>query len=450
VAMNATQTFQKVIFMVASTDTLVTDTVVSAEEGEAPSGKFDVITLDTNIFTNNGYNLDGGLLAQLTQFKGGAFDFVLSEVIVREIIKHIGQANVEERQKFDNALKAHSKRKLFSPETIASIEELVEKEASPLLQARVRVNKYLQDTGAKVISADGIDVREVIDMYFRTKPPFEPGAAKKSEFPDAIALLSLDKWARENDKKILAVSRDKGWHAFARQTPYISVVSDLAEALSTFQDHLDDARTYLNALLAKFESNEPNEDFAGVERQTLDQILAVYPIAEGESYFTFEDDGVEFTDATFGFLKYGDEYEFSIVRMGVHEIVARIPLRVSVTAEASFSFSVYDEGYINIGGCHASVPFEFESAIIVTLNVDLTSDDKELQIDDVELVDIPRSVYFGSLEPDYSNDYDEHDFDVSYSEAEQDFPADEIEGLIDLKAPVPDAPAAPQPPQVGG
>jgi hypothetical protein len=48
---------------------------------------YDVVTLDTNIFANNHYDLERGLLAQLSQFKEGSARFVLSEVVLSEV-KH--------------------------------------------------------------------------------------------------------------------------------------------------------------------------------------------------------------------------------------------------------------------------------------------------------------------------------------------------------------------------
>jgi hypothetical protein len=38
---------------------------------------------------NNGFHFDGGLLAQLKQFKNGPSLVVVSEVGVREVLKHL-------------------------------------------------------------------------------------------------------------------------------------------------------------------------------------------------------------------------------------------------------------------------------------------------------------------------------------------------------------------------
>jgi hypothetical protein len=52
----------------------------------------------------------------------------------------------------------------------------------------------------------------VVDMYFKLKAPFEE--KKRAEFPDAIALVSLERWAELNKLKILVVSYDSGWEEY--------------------------------------------------------------------------------------------------------------------------------------------------------------------------------------------------------------------------------------------
>jgi hypothetical protein len=61
--------------------------------------EYDAITIDTNIFTQNGYFLEGGILGQMSQFKEGAATFVLSEIVIREIHRHLKtQAKISHRR----------------------------------------------------------------------------------------------------------------------------------------------------------------------------------------------------------------------------------------------------------------------------------------------------------------------------------------------------------------
>lgn len=51
---------------------------------------------------------------------------------------------------------------------------------------------------------------QVLGAYFASRDPFEATGAKKSEFPDAFALATLEHWAKENSAKVLVVTRDAG------------------------------------------------------------------------------------------------------------------------------------------------------------------------------------------------------------------------------------------------
>ena len=61
---------------------------------------YDAVTLDTNIFDENRLNLEGGMLQQLSQFKQGLTQFVLSEIVIGEIHRHL----TDQAQKAKDAL----------------------------------------------------------------------------------------------------------------------------------------------------------------------------------------------------------------------------------------------------------------------------------------------------------------------------------------------------------
>jgi hypothetical protein len=74
-------------------------------------------------------------------------------------------------------------------------------------------------------------------MYFLNSPPFENTKDKKNEFPDAIALLSLESWAIANKTKVVVVSNDAGWERYCNQSSHLLFLNDLDDALSKFITH---------------------------------------------------------------------------------------------------------------------------------------------------------------------------------------------------------------------
>ena len=51
--------------------------------------EYDAVTIDTNIFDQKKLNLEGGMLAQFKQFKEGSAQFILSEIVLREVNRHL-------------------------------------------------------------------------------------------------------------------------------------------------------------------------------------------------------------------------------------------------------------------------------------------------------------------------------------------------------------------------
>ncbi|MEZ0192009.1 PIN domain-containing protein [Ralstonia solanacearum] len=67
---------------------------------------------------------------------------------------------------------------------------------SPAEVAESEVRGFLIDTNAIVIEVDHTLVDRVLDLYFDRKPPFCTDG-KRSEFPDAFALLGIEDMCRQ-------------------------------------------------------------------------------------------------------------------------------------------------------------------------------------------------------------------------------------------------------------
>ncbi len=197
--------------------------------------QYDALTLDANIFHRNGFDLEAGMLGQLSQFKEGSTQFVLSEIVIREVHKHLKFQAKEARDDLGRAIKKCVRNALLSPEATANLEAAHAAALSDGVSARKRLEAFLANTGATIVHADQTDIKELLRLYFAPSPPFEASGKKKHEFPDAIALLSLEAWAKSKDKKILAISDDGGWSSFAEKSEFIDVEKDLAVALQKLQ-----------------------------------------------------------------------------------------------------------------------------------------------------------------------------------------------------------------------
>ena len=232
-------------------------------------GAIGAISVDTCIFTETGYRLDTGILKHLEQFKDNAFQLVFSEITIREIRGHIVRDSEEARVKLISALRGVGKYWAVQSEKQESV-------ATELLGAKTAKDialKRLQDFGNRcgielIDAKTTLDIPELLKRYFNTQPPFESSAEKKSEFPDAITLLSLQAWAKKENTAVLFVTKDKGCKDFCKESECLYAVDDLSVALTLIQDR----DTHCATLCKAIETKIANGDYPDLMEQILDTI----------------------------------------------------------------------------------------------------------------------------------------------------------------------------------
>ena len=140
----------------------------------------------------NSLNLEGGLLRQLYQFKDGAPKFILSEIVLRELAKHMQDKAQKTTVALESAITRSGAEGLFPPEKVKELEATFAQALSPRDAAEGRMETFCVNTGCEIIPADQADMKRLIAAYFEPSAPFEGSGKKKNEFPDAIALMTLE------------------------------------------------------------------------------------------------------------------------------------------------------------------------------------------------------------------------------------------------------------------
>jgi len=189
--------------------------------------KYDAITVDAETVERNGFRFDGGLLAQLKQFVDGPTEVIISIVVVSEVLKHL----TEKTRSAKDGLKAAHKKAVDFGLKMHGDSPFVDPAPDERAFAEKRLD-FCKEIGAHLLAVDDVPMRDLVRLYFTQAPPFSAVGKKKAEFLDAIALLSLEAWAEKNEKRVLAVSGDKGWAAYAEKSERIEVVSKLSDALT--------------------------------------------------------------------------------------------------------------------------------------------------------------------------------------------------------------------------
>jgi hypothetical protein len=372
--------------------------------------KYDAITIDTQTVEHNGFNFDGGLLGQLKQFSNGPIDVIISQIVLAEINAHLRSKMQAAKDSVESAHKKAIQYGLKPPSMSAF-------DSAPDIKSlsKTVLATYITAIGATIIAVDEVAVKDLVRMYFQAAPPFSKSKEKKSEFPDAIALLSMERWAKDNKKKILAVSNDGDWETFAAGSAHIDVVKDLADALAKLQEHGKEADALATELLSNVASGGMPNLTAEFEKKLDDAISNSQFDGDAESEFRFETEQV---DATLNRSEFpiGDSLRFRVVQSGPQRLVVDVDLLVYLNAEASFSFYVWDSvdhENMLMGSTTArkeNDPVEITALVTFEGNFD----EKSVSITAVEIVNQPISIDFGHVRPAFSDDRD-YEYDPTHN-----------------------------------
>jgi hypothetical protein len=375
------------------------------------AGEFGAITLDTSIFDAQGLRLESGLLKQLEQFQDSSTRLILSEIVKEETLSHLMEKARDAQKEIEKSLKQAKEHWRIEDQDIEEIKEIVFGEREPQEVVFDRFNQFAELTSLEIVEAQNhVMVGDLIQKYFRARPPFSETGKKKNEFPDAIALMSLETWASKNQTKIIVVTSDNDWKNFCKGSERLIAVDDFAGALGLFQlQDADDICKYLSEKYEKGELENVKEAISNaLEYQMSD--LEIYP--EVTSSYMYEQDATEVTLNGFEFKLFETpNLIFRPVNFDDESLVVESRLSVDVNIECSFSFSVYDsidKDEVPFGSGSANIQTNLDVDILVSFVGSLDKIGAEIEVDDVEIeIKTLDAVDFGEIEPDWmGEDYD--------------------------------------------
>lgn len=370
-------------------------------KAEITAGSISAITLDTSAFGNpSEMSLEHGLLARLRQFCGTGIRLLLSDVVLNEVELHMAKGASDSLAQFEKSLKAVGGSWNVSRETRGEARKVLFGDETPREHACRRVKGFVERNECIIVKAEEhASIEELMRRYFSFEPPFAERETKKNEFPDALAVMSLNAWAEKNDTKILVVSNDDDWVRYCETTPRLVVVRGLAEALALFNAN---AEVVCSALSLRLVSDEGKEWRDFIETVVQAHIESMLFIPEADSQFYFED---EITDVVVESVEIeSDEHALRPVEMLDGSIVAEIEVVAEVDISCDFSFSVkdgIDKDHVPMGGASVSTRETLFLNVLVTFDSNIP---EEADIEDVEPEKNRKYISFGHVEPDWMND----------------------------------------------
>lgn len=363
--------------------------------------RLTILSIDTSIFSQYQNGLEHGLLQRLAQFEASDVELVFSDVVVREVQRHMIQTVISGDKALKDAVKLSGAARNLDKAAREAVLAGVFLEETPEQCMNRRWTNFWARTGYKLaVTADLVSAGDLFDAYFEVRPPLENKESKKFEFPDAMALQGLEAFAKNAGKLMLVVSADGGWLDFCKQSDWLVHERELGAAMSRFQK----VPSVVCAVLAKqIADGKVGHFHSAIENELVSFVdgMEIYPEANASFYYEPEVDekeyqGFEFSDGPAFTLIDHDEAE----NIYVFETV----VDVNISASCSFSFQVRDEGeYISIGGAYETAEATQRMSLVVTICGDPGA---EFEVIEVEVLDYDKSVDFGYVEPDYGEDHD--------------------------------------------
>lgn len=367
------------------------------------AGEITAISVDTSIFDANKQRLDKGLFAKLRQFGRGAIDLVFPDAVWAEISSHLLDNLGNSRKKFNKDILDLCE---FVGGDVGELNALQQRlDAMPdIMHARdQQLKKFLDETKAEVITAGKyVTVDEIMALYFEKKPPFQTTGPKRKEFPDAVALRTLEGWARDHHKQILVVSKDPDWKNYCVSSEHLFFTNDLATALTIFNS-AKDYKALLTFVWKELENPE-SDLMTRIEGELAEYDWSAKAHIEAHSQFEFDDDIVELVKISS--LRFEDGFD-GIGVIDEEKNLVSVSARVvaELVLSVGFEFSKWDgidKDHVAMGT--ASIEGSAEIEVEVILNIGLNG--AEIDNIDLEIHPAPFGLELGEIEPSWMSDPD--------------------------------------------
>lgn len=342
--------------------------------GFIQNGEIGALALDTSTLRAAGYAFERGLLEQVAHLRAHGITVLLPDIVMHETRAHLLKEATLAVGKLRGAVDDLERKSLIYPAALATLisasdAAYVEAQERPVQ----RLEEWIAKAGISVVDAgDFALVEDLIALYVAGDPPFTVEGKKKSEFPDALALLALKGWAENNSTRVLAVSGDDDWKRFGEYSSEVYVVQDLGAALSAFQT--PNAANVCRALFMSVEDGDPY----GLEAKLLEALdngrdrlrlrleLDETPYAETIDSFSIEFSGVELPE----FDHSSDEFKPVSHDSAAGKTVVEITAWASAVISWQLSLSSWDKAKrqsVTVGGGTYRDEQQFEFKALVTV-----------------------------------------------------------------------------------
>ncbi len=372
--------------------------------------KLSAIVIDTTEFDGRKLKLHSGLLNRLDEFSFAGIQFLMPDVIYRELLSHLIEHAESIQTNILNALGTASDCWELSSDAATQIKETIFQSKSPEDQAKERLGRYLHKTQCNILPAEeNARMTPLINLYFDAQPPFEAQGKKKSEFPDAIALLTVDQWATDNDACVLVVSRDKGWLDYCKNSDKLIPLKHLQLAFGYLETLQAKAQITCDAFMQLYGLGKEaslESDLHDALQHSIGDLTIDVQAATADSY---EDEVLGVTIKDYELQTIGDNDGMIIpISYSPKKIIVSVNVLANVTVTIEFKFFKFDSidrDYIPFGSNTARIDTEAQLECLITLDGDFEKNPKAFIIDALEIEWHDIEIDIEGIEPSWKDDH---------------------------------------------
>lgn len=358
---------------------------------------FTHITIDTNVFLRNGFDYSGSRLKNFKQFFNTR-KFVISSLVLREARKH----HLGSSKKICEEISTKFNKPLIGQ----MLPEEIKRDISKCLDNfdfATAVDRgcddFVAQSGAIVVEADADKLNEILDAYFDTKPPFSN--KKKSEFPDALILHSIEGWAEKNNAHVLAVSVDGDWSEYCETSERITCVNDLDKALESMQQDIVKAEQKANLFLEKLVNEKDSSFVCDINRMLqseLDVMNIDFLVDWSGGYCDAHVPELKLENSNF--RKVENQFAFRVLEFDQLELSLKVIVDVFFSASTQAELYIYDSAdgdEIHLASVDVSKESKAQAHAVLSFDTDEVG--REINYEVLSLEIFLPEIDFGSVSP---------------------------------------------------
>lgn len=193
------------------------------------------VFIDTQSFVKAGLHFDGPAFKSFRKYCEQKELFHVSTSVVEREVKSKIELSVKDAISAIQTFRR--KARLLSPLDDEKIKGLFEDISDEDIYKKSEevFDDFMNACATDTVKANGFNAEELLSLYFDKMPPFGDGK-KKSEFPDAISILSL-KSHLEDDEKIYVISDDGDMKTYCDSDPKFISIESLDKLLDIYTTH---------------------------------------------------------------------------------------------------------------------------------------------------------------------------------------------------------------------